>query len=233
MKADARIQAKKLRQSGLSIKNIASKLNVSQSTASRWCSKIPLTAAQRLALETQRRESGIRALQPWIEKNRARRIHDIEEQQRLGKNDVGEMSTRDLFMLGLGLYWGEGYKRGSQEWGFTNSDPNMIRLVLIWLTQCYSIELHRIRARITINELYVKESKRILQFWSKSTGIPETQFSASSIIRGYGSIGRDTKTYTGTLRIKISRGTSLRRRIIASIATAAVYKTPNSTKALR
>jgi hypothetical protein len=36
-----------------------------------------------------------------------------------GARDVGALSRRDVLILGLGLYWGEGYKYGNSELGFT------------------------------------------------------------------------------------------------------------------
>ncbi len=158
------------------------------------------------------------ALRPWIERNKNLKKKDIAHQTLLGGGDLGKMSDRDLFMLGLGLYWGEGYKRGSQECGFTNSDPKIIRTILRWFNVCYDIEISRVAARLTINSLYKEEESRLLQFWSKETGIPKDQFARSTFITGYGNPSRDGETYTGTLRLKIRNGTSLRRRILASIA---------------
>jgi hypothetical protein len=205
----------------MSIREIASKLEVSTSTVSRWCSGIKLSPNQRALLESKRRQAGLQALAPYIERNRKNKIDDIQSQIVNGKDDVGEISARDLYMLGLGLYWGEGYKRGSQEWGFTNSDPLLIRAVIKWMQDFYEIEIDRFIARITINDLYAHKNDELLRFWEKETAIPLSQFSPSTFIKGYGKPDRDSKTYHGTLRLKIRNSTSLRRRILASIAAAA------------
>jgi hypothetical protein len=139
-------------------------------------------------------------------------------QTKQGKEDIDMLQIRDLFMLGIGLYWGEGYKRGSQEFGFTNSDPKIINTAIQWLDMCYQIPLKDIHARITINNLYNDETERITSFWSKETNIPREQFSKPTYISGYGNVDRDSKTYIGTIRIKVRNSTSLRRRILASIA---------------
>ncbi|MDP1707296.1 MAG: hypothetical protein Q8L30_01970 [bacterium] len=218
MKAIARAKAKSLRHQGMSIKEIARKVSVSQSTASRWCADITLSSGQQSVLDNKRREAGAKALAPWIRRNRKLKQSDIKMQNQLGRRDVGRTTNRDLFMLGLGLYWGEGYKRGSQEWGFTNSDPEIICSVIKWLMECYGVQVERIIARLTINLRYKPETERLTNMWASETGIPHSQFGRPTFIHGYDSSKMEARTYRGTLRIKVRRGTSLRRRILASIA---------------
>jgi predicted transcriptional regulator len=217
MKTKSRIKAITLREKGLSVQIIAKKLSVSKSTVSRWCKNVKLSDVQKLRLENKRRIAGIKALLPWIEKNKKIKIDDIKAQTVQGEKDIGQISAKELYFIGLGLYWGEGYKKGSDEWGFTNSDPAIIRTILQWVAECYQIDITRVHARLTINGLYLKETERITKRWSAETGIPLSKFSSPSIIKGYGKTTRNPKSYRGTLRIKIRNGTSLRRRILASI----------------
>jgi transposase-like protein len=230
MKTVARSKAELLRQQGKSVKEIAQKVGVSQSTASRWCSDILLTSEQRKKLDEKRRVAGAKALAPWIRKNRELKQDDIKKQSLKGRRDLGQMKKRDLFMLGLGLYWGEGYKRGSQEWGFTNSDPKIIQTILVWLEECYGISKERIIARLTINERYKNQTDRLTNMWSRETGISVAQFGKPSFVSGYNGSKLEEQTYRGTLRIKVRRGTSLRRRILASIAEVDTQISLNSRK---
>lgn len=218
MKTLEKLRAESLRRQGVSIKEIARKVGVSPSTASRWCSDIVLSVKQRNELEKKRREAGAKALAPWILKNQNLKRSDMEKQVVLGRQDLGHMKKRDLFMLGLGLYWGEGYKRGSQEWGLTNSDPKIICTILAWLNEYYDVSTERIIARLTINQRYRNQTERLTNMWSRETGIPLSQFGKPSFISGYNGSKLDGRTYLGTLRIKVRRGISLRRRILASIA---------------
>lgn len=217
MKMGAQNRAVILRKQGRSIKDIARLVSVSSSTVSRWCKRITLTSFQEDRLRQKRRTAGIAALRPWIERNKQRKVEDVAMQKILGRKDIGRMRERDLFMVGLGLYWGEGYKKGSQEWGFTNSDPNIIRVILSWLKTCYSVPLTRVHARITINKHYEQHTDRMTLYWSKETGIPLQAFAKPTFISGYGKPERSPDNYYGTLRIKVRNGTSLRRRILASI----------------
>lgn len=230
MKIVARLKAESLRHQGMSIKEIARKVGVSQSTASRWCVDITLSSSQRNALDTKRREAGAKALAPWIRRNKELKQDDIKNQNKKGSQDIGRMMKRDSLMLGLGLYWGEGYKRGSQEWGFTNSDPKIIRTILAWLRECYDIPTERIIARLTINERYKNQTERLTKMWARETGIPLSQFGRPTFISGYNGSKLEEKTYRGTLRIKVRRGTSLRRRILASISEIDTQITFNSLK---
>lgn len=224
------MDALSLRRGGASIKDIARRLGVSTSTASRWCTEIVLSLQQRKALEKKQGLAAAKALAPWIQKNRALKEADIKKQKLIGQKDMRRMSKRDLLLLGVGLYWGEGYKRGSQEWGFTNSDYGMIRVVLAWLLKCYNIPPERIIARLTLNARYKDEAKRIAHEWAQETGISSTQFGSPTFIQGYSASKLEGRTYRGTLRIKVRRSTSLRRRILASIAEAERQMAPNSRK---
>jgi transcriptional regulator with XRE-family HTH domain len=218
MKTIARLKAESLRHQGRSIKEIARKISVSQSTASRWCSGIILSLDQREKLEKNRKDAGMKALAPWIHRNRELKQNDIKKQNIQGHKDLGQMTKRDLFILGLGLYWGEGYKRGSQECGFTNSDPEMIRVILAWLNKCYGISIGNIIARLTINLRYRTQAEELVNVWSREASIPTSQFGKTTFISGYNSSKLNERTYLGTLRIKVRCGTSLRRRILASIS---------------
>jgi predicted transcriptional regulator len=229
MKMHHELKAIELRKAGMSIKEIAKELQVSQSSVSRWCSDIILTDEQRDRLDMKRKEAGIKALRPWIEKNKQKKIADIASQVTLAKSDVDRVSKRDLFVLGLGLYWGEGYKRGSQELGFTNSDPKLLLVFIKWLQEIYAIPRSDLIARVTINKNYFNEAARIKKYWSEVTNIPIQQFTTTSfIVSGKEKLDRDARTYRGTLRIKIRRGTSLRRRILSSIEEMAAQISLNS-----
>lgn len=230
MKAVSKAKAESLRHQGRSIKEIAWEVGVSQSTVSRWCSDISLSPDQRKKLDARRREAGAKALAPWIRKNRALKQSDIKIQGQFGRKDLGQVTKRDLFMLGLGLYWGEGYKRGNQEWGFTNSDAKIIRTALAWLKECYDTPVENIIARLTINQRYKTQNERLITIWSRETGIRRSQFGKSTFIRGYSASKLDSYSYRGTLRIKVRRGTSLRRRILASIAEVDTQIALNSRK---
>ncbi len=138
MKKDTtKTKAFNLRRQGESINSIAKKLSISKSTASVWCRDVVLSETQLKVLSEKSNTRAISALLHASEKKRSERIIATEKEIRIGKQNVGRLSTRDIFMVGLGLYWGEGYKKGSQELGFTNSDPALILFYIQWLNRIY------------------------------------------------------------------------------------------------
>src|SRR3989344_4533378 len=97
-------KAIKLRNQGYSYKYIAQKLRVSKSTLSGWLARVPYVPNEETTqrIEQARKKSG-------QAKNR-KKIESITKAQEIAKKDIGRLTRRDLFMLGIGLYIGEGSK---------------------------------------------------------------------------------------------------------------------------
>jgi transposase-like protein len=218
-KNQAHVEAVRLRKSGKSITSIATRLGVSKSTVSIWCRDISLTEAQIREIASLSKHHATASLLRASELQRKRRQLDISVQTMKGVKSVGKVSKRDIFSVGLGLYWGEGYKKGSQELGFTNSDPSIIRFYIKWLENIYSVEKNRLILRVSINDLHLHRVTKIQQYWSKVCGVSEKQFTKASIIHTASKQRPGTEDeYQGTLRVKVRRGTELRRQILGSIS---------------
>lgn len=211
-------KAMRLRKSGYSISAIAKTLSVSKSTASGWCRDIALTERQLEQIAEKSKHHATLSLLKSSENQRKVRQENIKRATQIGKRDVGKLSQRDVHMIGLGLYWGEGYKKGNQELGFTNSDPGMITFYIHWLRTVYGIEKKDLILRVSINNQHAERITDIVQYWSLITGISTTQFTKTSLIKIRSKkIYENLHTHFGTLRIKVRRGTELRRRILGSI----------------
>ncbi len=158
--------------------------------------------------------SGIEA----AERVRQKRIALIEKLRKEGAKQIGGLSARELLLAGTALYWAEGYRKGDGEFGFTNSDPNMIRFIIRWLKECCKVEMDRIHARICINAVHKNRIKEVKEFWGEVTGLPEGQFSKPTLIN-VASKKRywNSDQYFGTLRVKVRRSTDLRRKIMGWI----------------
>ncbi len=184
-----------------------------------WCRDISLTSAQVRALETKMRERGHYGSLQAAEKKRGVRLQNIKTQSAIGAKDIGDLSLRDLHILGLGLYWGEGYKRGNGELGFTNSDSRMIQAFIHWLQKMYGIPRKDLILRVGINAAYKSQQDSVITYWANVTNTSRTQFTKTSLIQTeLKSFDKDSaKKYFGTLRVKVRRATQLRRRIMGSI----------------
>ena len=211
-------KARVLRQRGESIKWIARNLGLSSSSVSYWCRNIKLTPKQIKRLQKRQRRAGLKAVLKYAESKRNARIEKEKDLLRLGKSDVGALSRRDLFLVGLALYWGEGYKSGNGELGFTNSNLEMIKFILHWFREIFNVCGEDFILRVSVNKQHERRIGDIERWWSKQTGIPLSQFSKSSLIKvQVKKFYANADIHMGTLRVKVRRGIDLRRRILGGI----------------
>ena len=102
----------------------------------------------------------------------------IHNAQRAAIDEMGSITSRDLFMLGLGLFIGEGTKY-DQGIRFVNANPLVLRLIIRWFVEIHRIPLNNMRIRLHI---YPDTDERAcITFWSNFTGIPQLQFFKSVI----------------------------------------------------
>lgn len=223
----AREKARKLRRRGKSIRLIAEVLSANKSTVSYWCRDIALTPSQIAKLSYAQRKASLIALAKSSEQKRLKRMQSVAVESARGASDVGRLAARDRFMLGLALYWGEGYKSGNEELGFTNSDPGIIRAFMRWVEKAYGVQRSQMILRISINEAHARRVPHVLDFWSKQTGVSISQFTRTSLIKTAAKkTYSDANNHFGTLRVKIRRATALRRRILGSIAEVSRQMSP-------
>tara|TARA_Y100000310_G_scaffold345866_1_gene471959 strand:- start:45588 stop:46262 length:675 start_codon:yes stop_codon:yes gene_type:complete len=213
-----REKARALRRDGRSIGEISEKVGVSKSTASYWCRDIPLSEAQIEKLSNQQKKASVQALLRSAEKRRADRLKQVQHYAKCGQDDVGAITKRDLFITGLALYWGEGYKKGNDEFGFTNSEPKVIKLIIKWLTEIYGVKSENLIFRVSINQDHKTRIRDVEQRWSEIVSTPLEQFTKPSFIKARSKKKYpNAHTHIGTLRVKVRRGANLRRQVLGSI----------------
>jgi transposase-like protein len=213
-----RDKALALRHKGYSIGDISKILNKQKSTISYWCKNVTLTTSQINKLSEKSKSSGLKAILLNSKKLQEKRKLNLIKYSELGKRDLGKITDRDLFILGIGLYWGEGYKKGNDEFGFTNSDPTIIKTMIKFLNNIYNVSNEDFILRVSINKIHKTRERDIVKFWSKTTKTSSLQFTKTSFIKSKpGKQYQNNKAYYGTLRIKVRNGANLRRRILGSI----------------
>ncbi|KKW45886.1 MAG: hypothetical protein UY98_C0035G0004 [Candidatus Kaiserbacteria bacterium GW2011_GWA2_58_9] len=211
-----------MRRRGKSIRHISSTLHASKSTVSYWCRNISLSSKQIQKLVLNKLEGAAVGRLRAAERKRSARLAAIQAEGELGAQAVGSLSQRDLFILGAGLYWGEGYKNGNEECGLTNSDPAIIRAFIQWLKEIHSVRMVDLILRVSINATHKHRDREIKRYWSLITTIPLAQFTKTSFIKiSSRKIYKNSHIHFGTLRVKVRRGTALRRRILGSIGEIA------------
>lgn len=99
-----------LRGAGKSYREIAEILSVSRSSCSRWLKDMPLTTDQQKALQERTAPVYLRRAATL----RRRTDHRVAAIIRDAAAEVGTLSVRDLFVVGVVAYWAEGTK--SKPW---------------------------------------------------------------------------------------------------------------------
>lgn len=211
-------KARALRKKGLSIGEVSVKLNQPKSTVSYWCKNISLSDKQIQNIEERHKSNSIAILLSASEKQRKLRMQREKEIQDSARERLGVLSDRDVYILGLGLYWGEGYKYEHSEFGFTNSDPEMILSYLVWLERVFNVKKDEVICRVSINSLHTHRLSVVEKYWQDLIGISAHQFSKPSIINSKPKkIFQNNDKYFGTLRVKVRKGSELRHQVLASL----------------
>ncbi len=210
--------AKRMRENGISLGDISKKLHITKSTLSFWCKDIVLAESSIRKIKTKGKLKSIRGLLRYSEHKRKERMERNILQKQEGITALGSLSNRDILMVGLGLYWGEGYKYENGELGFTNSNPYMIRFYFKWL-KLWDVQKDSLIFRLTINEFFRKEENNIKSFWINFLGIKNEQFSKTTFIRTdlKKASFESKEKYKGILRVKVKKGIYLRNKILGSI----------------
>lgn len=210
--------AKKMREKGLSLGDISKKLNITKSTLSFWCKDIILSESSILKIKTKGKTKSMRGLLRFSELKRKNRIERNILNKQKGATLIGALSERDVLMIGLGLYWGEGYKYENGEFGFTNSNPLMIRFYLKWL-KLWNVEKDSLIFRLTINEIFRKEENSIKTFWINFLEVKNEQFSKTTFTQTTlkKASFKNIQKYKGIFRVKVRKGTNLRNKILGAI----------------
>ena len=152
-------------------------------------------------------------------KRKEARHATITEIRKSAHRDVKEISKKELWLMGVALYWAMGYRekqhRPAQGVRFTNSDPCLIKLFLKWLVDIGKITKKEIAFDIFINESRKNSTSNIIYHWSQVTDFPSHYFSHIYFLK-YKSKrtprGIDKKDF-GLLRIRVKASSMLNRQI--------------------
>jgi hypothetical protein len=109
------------------------KRTVAKSTLSIWLKDVGLSKPQQQQITEKRKAAQIKGAAA----RRTTRIKEVDILLAAGISDIGEINDRELFLIGIALYWGEGNKQKlhnvSQGVAFANSDYRMVKVFIAWL----------------------------------------------------------------------------------------------------
>ncbi len=223
-KSEEKLQALHLRREGHSIREIARTLGVSRGSVSTWVRDIELTDTQRKELDSRVAPGRRAGRATGTESNRARRIERLAVAESESIEHFKSLSLEELLLIGLGLYWGEGAKKG-RTLLMTNSDPVVMKLMVRWFKECFGIEGWRLWPRIFISDIHRDREQVLIQYWSEQLHIPVSQFRKTVFLNKGKKLYENRDTYYGVLALYVSRGTDLQSKILAHIARIGLLAT--------
>ncbi len=196
---------------GYSYNEIREEVPVAKSTLSLWLRDVELSEEQRDRLKNKylvqiRKKWGVNGLGEW---NRARRQKEISAIRIKAKNEIGELSDRELFISGIMLYWAEGSKDGKGV-RVSNSDPAFILFMMQWLRECCEIPEDHFCASVHYHQ--GQDEFAIKKYWSKLTNIPVSHF-YKSFCKPPGTGHRKHFLQYGTMQIRLCKSADLYHRI--------------------
>ncbi len=208
-------KAIRLRKRGYSYSEILKQVPVAKSTLSLWLRSVGLSKRQKQRLTEKKLAAAYRGAAD----RRSHREYITKEIKEKAKREIGKIDKRELWMIGIALYWAEGAKEKEYRPGarvsFSNSDPKMVKIFLKWLGKCCKISRKEIIFRIYLHETAEKRKTKIQKYWSKVTDLPLKCFQKISWKRSKISTKRKNigKDYHGLLQIKIKKSVNLNRKI--------------------
>ena len=212
-KDDLRAKARELRLEGWTYDRIQVELGCSKSSISLWVRDLPRPERRR-----SREEAAAIARRGWEAKLR---IRDEERRQtkKAAEQAIGDLTARELFLVGVGLYWAEGGKDKPydrrESVAFVNSDPSMIQVYLAWL-DLLGIGPERLRFNVMIHEN--ADVAAAEEYWAELVGAGRAAFNKTTLKRHNPRTVRKNvgDSYRGCLVVKVLKGADLYRRIEGS-----------------
>jgi hypothetical protein len=203
----ARVQDKKraieLRRLGYSYNDIIREFQspLAKSTLSVWLKDMPLTDEEKFYLKKRKSKNISRGR---IKAATAHRRNRLEREKALfieAKKEFENSLTEPFFYIGIALYWAEGTKR-QRDFSFTNSDPDMIALMIKWVETFLGVTKKSLSLRLYIHKPYAHEN--LEEFWSQITGVDVKDFS-KTIYKPTNLGIKKRPAYKGCLQIRIKR----------------------------
>jgi len=211
-KSHERNRAQALRSKGQSIGEIAHELKVSKGSVSLWCRDIQLSPRQIEALDRKMLYGSYRGRIIAAQLKKQEKAVRVLRMQNEGRGLLSAITSRDFFVFGLGLYWGEGTKNGRVK--FTNSNPILIKLFIRWVQEIWKIPTTELTFLILINLKHKHRLPEVLKYWSGILHVAESQFIKPTLVKSkVRKDYTDFPKYYGTIQVHVKKSTNLLYKI--------------------
>jgi hypothetical protein len=165
-------KAMSLRKRGYSYCLILKQIKISKSTLSSWLKEVPFEPNEKVweRIKTGPLKSG------RIKHNK--RVKDIAKIKKEAKEELGVLNKKDLWMIGLGLYMGEGSKTHDIV-RVINSDPKIIKLAIKWFKDCCGLKNENLAVMIHVYPDC--DVKKCESYWRKVTKLSVENFRKTQV----------------------------------------------------
>jgi hypothetical protein len=172
MKLVEKEKARSLRKKGYSINQIVKEAGLSKASVSLWVRDIILTESQKKKLSEKGRSV------ESVERRRISRIsNELAKRQIIidkAKEDFTTISLKELKLIGIILYLGEGGKTERGVARISNSDPSVIKIMMRFFREICNVPENKFKIHVhTFTHADVVKTEK---YWSRITGIPRKQF---------------------------------------------------------
>lgn len=172
MKYKEKLKAIELRKEGVSILEIANLLGVSKASVSIWVRNVSLSKEHQNSLNMRNINKEL------IEQRRGTRLRNEENKRQQiieqAEDEIVALDLQDLKIAGVMLYLAEGGKTQRGLVRFSNSNPQVIKLMMNFLIQICEVPLDKFKGHIhTHSKQQVEASEK---YWSDVTGISQKSF---------------------------------------------------------
>ena len=199
-------RARELRCEGRTYTDIANELGVSKSSCSLWCSDLPRPEPEPGKLRASTWGPGLR-----------RRALERANMKLWAAQSIDGLTPRELFLVGVALYWAEGTKDKPYDrreyLAFINSDPGMVRVYLAWLRLVGVDPARDCSFRVSIHERADVEAAT--RCWAEIVGIEPRDFAKATLKRHNPRTNRKNVSadYHGCLVIRVLKSANLYQRV--------------------
>lgn len=163
----------KSRKEGLSYGSLSKKFNIAKSTLHYWLSEVYFPKDTIL----KSKENWIKNIQPLgalaNHQKRLNKLKIIEEKTKIEVKENINIKEAKKAILAT-MYWAEGGKGRGDIITFANTDPQMTKLFITLLRECYELDESKFRVRVHLHH-YHNEIK-VKKFWSDLLNVPLSQF---------------------------------------------------------
>lgn len=215
LKAEEKKKAINLRKQGFSYSEILKQIPVAKSTLSLWLQSVGLSKKQKQRLTEKKLAAALRG----AKRKKEIRLALVDEIKSKAEKEIGNLTKRELWLIGIALYWGEGSKEKDNHPGspvkFSNSDPAMIRIFLKWLLEIAKVPREKIYPDIYIHESHRSRINKVIDYWVSNTVFSKSEFKYIYFKKNKTNTKRKNigDSYYGLLRICVRASSTLNRTI--------------------